>query len=107
MAYGFGAQGMADEFGNILIPFGLTDSEIPFQRWQMVSTKIWDSPGPVVVRSIILTSRGEIFVQYAKGVNDESEQPKESTTEIEVSTHTNPTIVGESLSTRDEKRSYD
>jgi hypothetical protein len=102
-----GIGGM-DEQGNVLIPFTMGHEEIPFQRWQMVSTKVWDSPGPVVVRSIILTNDGQLFVQYAKEVNDANEYPTESTTEVVVESHrTSTTIPGESLIESDEKRSYE
>jgi hypothetical protein len=102
----FGWHPGMDDQGNILIPFGVTETDVPFQRWQMVSTKIWDSPGPVAIRSIILSNTGEIWVTYAREINDENEMPKEEIKEITTTITSNPD-TGATLVQSDEKRSYE
>jgi hypothetical protein len=97
----------SDDQGNVHIPFNYAADGIPFARWQMVNEKIWDSPGPVYIQSVIITHRGEIFVTYAKEINTTEEYPKEGTKEFEMKQTGTPTITGESLVIRDEKRSYE
>jgi hypothetical protein len=87
----------ADPEGNVHIPFTSTQADIPFPRWQMVTTKIFNSDEPIVIQSVIITNRGEVFLQYAKEINDENEYPKESAVNYGYTP----------LSERDEKRSYD
>lgn len=54
----------SDEHGNFSFPFFYDDVQIPFDQWRIVSKCVWTSPGPIVLRSVTLTSKGELFVQY-------------------------------------------
>jgi len=69
-------QAGTDGQGNVFIPFTATQSDVPFAHWQMVTRKVFESDGPISIQSVIITNRGEVFVQYAQQVNDENEYPK-------------------------------
>jgi hypothetical protein len=102
----FPPEAGTDMNGNIHIPFNYAADSMPFARWQMVSEKIWDAPGPVTIQSVIITHRGEIFVQYAKQINTEDEYPTEDTKDIEIKTTETPLIQG-SVFDDGEMRSYE
>lgn len=105
----------SDDQGNILIPFAYTASDIPFARWQMVSTKVFQADRPVVIQNVIVTHRGEVFVQYAEEINDENEYPREGVISSHDARSAYPPEVVEghlelpndTLVTSDEKRRYE
>lgn len=82
-------QAGSDHDGNVFIPFIGTQADMPFKNWNMVTKKVFQSEGPVVIQSVIITSNGEVFIQYATEVHDTNEFPKQ-----------------ESLIYSEEKRSY-
>lgn len=100
-------QAGSDENGNIFIPMAYSQAEVPFKRWQLVTELVFQSDGPIVVQSVIITHNGEVFVQYAKETNSTDEYPVND----EVTTYTaekvTPPVVEGSLVFADEKRSYE
>lgn len=99
-------SGVGDN-GDVFIPFTASAPDIPFARWQMVSTKIFESDGPIVVQSIILTHNGEVYIQYAKEINDAGEYPRESRKDVTIHSERAKDIDGSGLVQSDEKRSYE
>lgn len=99
----FPPQAGTDDQGNVFIPFIATNAEIPFAHWLTTTKKIFQSDGPIVIQSIIISSQGEIFVQYTEPVHDANEFPTDGKvvyTDIK-------SAYPESLVTKDEKRSYE
>lgn len=88
-------QGGTDDQGNVFIPFTLTRSEMPDGHWKSTTKKVFSSYGPVIFQNIIITSQGEVFIQYAEKINDTNEFPTDGKTEYV------------SLVDKDEKRSYE
>jgi hypothetical protein len=91
---------------DVHIPFMYPASEIPFARWQMVSEKVFQTNGPAVIQSVIITHKGEVYVQYAMEVNDESDYPPNGQRlDMSITSTKKPNIPG--LVESDEKRSYE
>ena len=84
-----------DDEGNTYIPFTSTSADVPFANWKITTKKLFSSDGPISIQSVIITSRGEIFLQYAEQINDVTEFPTDGTLEYIP------------LIDRDEKRSYE
>lgn len=95
-------QAGMDDQGNLFIPFLGTNMEIPFDHWLRTTKKVFQSDAPIVIESVIITNKGEVFIQYVQQVNDLREYPQEGVVEMDVKS-----AYPESLVTKDEKRSYE
>lgn len=96
-------QAGTDEQGNVFIPFISSNVEVPFEHWTRTTKKIFQAEGPISIESVILTNKGEVFIQYTEKVNDVNEYPQDgAVTEMDVRS-----AYPESLVTKDEKRSYE
>lgn len=96
-------QAGSDGQGNIYVPFTSTQADIPFAHWMRTTRKVWESNREVVIESVIITNRGELFIQYVEKVNDTNEYPKDGAI-IEMDVRS---AYPESLVNKEEKRSYE
>lgn len=67
----------SDESGNVFIPFAMTDY-IPYEKWRMIATMVWQLPSEGIIRSVIIDRTGKVYVQWVQEVKDGENQDNES-----------------------------